>query len=44
MMEETGVPKKTTDLLQGLIRFDLIDLLCITPLSAIFELYHGNQF
>ena len=27
--------------------FDLIilfDLLCLTPLSAIFQLYHGDQF
>jgi hypothetical protein len=23
---------------------DLIDLLCLMPLSAIFQLYHGNQF
>ena len=23
---------------------DLIDLLCLTPLSAIFQLYHGDQF
>jgi hypothetical protein len=22
----------------------LIDLLCLTPLSAIFQLYHGDQF
>jgi len=22
----------------------LIDLLCLTLLSAIFQLYHGNQF
>jgi len=22
----------------------MIDLLCLTPLSAIFQLYHGNQF
>jgi hypothetical protein len=22
----------------------LIDLLCLTPLSEIFQLYHGNQF
>jgi len=21
---------------------DLIDLLCLTPLSAIFQLYHGD--
>ena len=27
--------------LMGLIRFDL---LCLTPLSAIFQLYHGDQF
>jgi hypothetical protein len=23
---------------------DLIDLLCLTSLSAIFQLYHGDQF
>jgi len=23
---------------------DLIDLLCLTPLSAIFQLYYGDQF
>jgi hypothetical protein len=23
---------------------DLIDLLCLTPLSAIFQLYHGDQY
>jgi hypothetical protein len=23
---------------------DLIDLLCLMPLSAIFQLYHGEQF
>ena len=23
---------------------DLIDLLCLTPLSAIFQLYHGDHF
>jgi hypothetical protein len=23
---------------------DLIDLLCLMPLSAIFQLYHGDQF
>ena len=23
---------------------DLIDLLCLTPLSTIFQLYHGDQF
>jgi len=22
----------------------LFDLLCLTPLSAIFQLYHGDQF
>jgi hypothetical protein len=22
----------------------MIDLLCLTPLSAIFQLYHGDQF
>jgi hypothetical protein len=22
----------------------LFDLLCVTPLSAIFQLYHGDQF
>jgi hypothetical protein len=22
----------------------LIDLLCLMPLSAIFQLYHGDQF
>jgi hypothetical protein len=27
-----------------LIIQDLIDLLCLTPLSAIFQLYHGDQF
>jgi len=28
------------------MRHDLIglDLLCLTPLSAIFQLYHGDQF
>ena len=26
------------------IDFDLIDLLCLTPPSAIFQLYHGDQF
>jgi hypothetical protein len=25
-------------------RFRLIDLLCLMPLSAIFQLYHGDQF
>ena len=25
-------------------RFDLFDFFCLTPLSAIFQLYHGNQF
>jgi hypothetical protein len=25
-------------------RFDWIDLLCLTPLSAIFQLYHGDSF
>jgi hypothetical protein len=24
--------------------FDLIDDWCLTPLSAIFQLYHGDQF
>jgi hypothetical protein len=24
--------------------FKGIDLLCLTPLSAIFQLYHGDQF
>ena len=24
--------------------FDLIDLLCLMPLSAIFQLYHGDHF
>ena len=24
--------------------FDLIDLFCLMPLSAIFQLYHGDQF
>jgi hypothetical protein len=24
--------------------FDWFDLLCLTPLSAIFQLYHGDQF
>jgi len=23
---------------------DMIDLLCLTPLLAIFQLYHGDQF
>ena len=23
---------------------DLIDFWCLTPLSAIFQLYHGDQF
>jgi hypothetical protein len=23
---------------------DWFDLLCLTPLSAIFQLYHGDQF
>jgi hypothetical protein len=23
---------------------DLTDLLCLTPRSAIFQLYHGDQF
>jgi hypothetical protein len=23
---------------------DRVDLLCLTPLSAIFQLYHGDQF
>jgi len=22
----------------------VVDFLCLTPLSAIFQLYHGNQF
>jgi len=22
----------------------MIDILCLTPLSAIFQLYHGDQF
>jgi hypothetical protein len=26
------------------IWFDWFDLLCLTPLSALFELYHGDQF
>jgi hypothetical protein len=25
------------------VSIDLIDLLCLTPLSAIFPLYHGDQ-
>jgi hypothetical protein len=24
-------------------RFNWFDLLCLTPLSAIFQLYHGDQ-
>jgi hypothetical protein len=26
------------------IMIDLIDFWCLTPLSAIFQLYHGDQF
>ena len=26
------------------LRHDRFDLLCLTPLSAIFQLYHGDQF
>ena len=37
---------KPIDFNYDLIWFDLIwfDLLCFTPLSAIFQLYHGDQF
>jgi hypothetical protein len=34
-----------TDMIQCLNIMDwLIDLLCLIPLSAIFQLYHGDQF
>ena len=26
------------------MHINLIDLLCLMPLSAIFQLYHGDQF
>ena len=34
----------TTEMLRLLIFSAMVDLLCLTPLSAIFQLYHGDQF
>ena len=52
LWEQWNKTQKTTDSIKGLgwtevlADFDLIwfDLLCLTPLSAIFQLYHGGQF
>ena len=36
----TTIPSKATKVI-----FDLIDFFCVlTPLSTIFQLYHGDQF
>ena len=31
-------------ILKSALRDGLMDLLCLTPISAIFRLYHGDQF
>jgi hypothetical protein len=36
-----GLIPKTQKIYHVMILFDL---LCLTPLSAIFQLYHGDQF
>ena len=43
--DPSGAPECTT-CFSGVrvARFDLIDLLWLTPLSAIFQLYQGDQF
>ena len=44
--KETEWPKSAKVIYEfaWLILFCFVDFLCLTPLSAIFQLYHGDQF
>jgi hypothetical protein len=47
MVEETGVPgenHRPAAIHRQTSPIRLIDFCCLTPLSVIFQLYHGDQF